>query len=71
MNARLPEYHVAPYGAAKAALTNLAKAVSNEYAAHGASPAEVADCICFLASERAGALTGIDLLVDGGLTPTT
>lgn len=35
LNARLPAGFVAPYSAAKAALTNYAKAVSEEYAAQG------------------------------------
>ena len=32
-----------------------------------ARPHEIADCITFLASERAGYLTGASILVDGGL----
>jgi NAD(P)-dependent dehydrogenase (short-subunit alcohol dehydrogenase family) len=34
------------------------------------TPQEVADLIVFLASERAGNTTGIDYLIDGGLTQT-
>ena len=33
------------------------------------TPEEVADCICFVASPRASAVTGAELVVDGGLTP--
>ncbi len=33
-------------------------------------PAELANCICFLASPRASGVTGTELIVDGGLTPT-
>ena len=33
-------------------------------------PEEIANCICFLASPRASAVTGSELVVDGGLTPT-
>lgn len=34
------------------------------------TPEEVANCICFAASSRASALTGAELVIDGGLTPT-
>jgi len=34
------------------------------------TPEEIANCICFLASSRASAVTGSELVVDGGLTPT-
>ena len=34
------------------------------------TPEEVASCICFVSSPRASALTGTELVVDGGLTPT-
>lgn len=34
------------------------------------TPEEIAHCICFLASSRASAVTGAELVVDGGLTPT-
>ena len=33
-------------------------------------PDEIANCICFLASPRASAVTGSEVVVDGGLTPT-
>jgi NAD(P)-dependent dehydrogenase (short-subunit alcohol dehydrogenase family) len=33
-------------------------------------PAEVADMIAFLASDRAANVTGADIAIDGGLTPT-
>ena len=33
-----------------------------------ALPEEVADVVCFLASERASYLTGITVTVDGGIT---
>jgi NAD(P)-dependent dehydrogenase (short-subunit alcohol dehydrogenase family) len=33
-----------------------------------ALPEEVADVVCFLASERASFLTGITITVDGGIT---
>jgi NAD(P)-dependent dehydrogenase (short-subunit alcohol dehydrogenase family) len=31
-------------------------------------PAEIADAVLFLASERAGAITGESIAVDGGIT---
>jgi NAD(P)-dependent dehydrogenase (short-subunit alcohol dehydrogenase family) len=34
------------------------------------SPAEVAACVAFLASPIAAAVSGVELLIDGGLTPT-
>jgi NAD(P)-dependent dehydrogenase (short-subunit alcohol dehydrogenase family) len=34
------------------------------------NPEEIANCICFIASPRASAVTGAELVVDGGLTPT-
>ncbi|MFK0292830.1 SDR family oxidoreductase [Streptomyces sp. NPDC090442] len=110
------------YGVAKAGLTNLTKALSEEYASHGMravtvspgptrtrnwtdadslagalarsrgigqdellaglpqdagisigriiEPEEVAATIAFLASPRAGAITGSDILVDGGVIKT-
>lgn len=35
-----------------------------------AKPREVADLICFLASPRAGAITGTEYVIDGGTVPT-
>lgn len=35
------------------------------------TPEEVADAIAFLVSPRAASITGVDLLIDGGLTETT
>ena len=35
------------------------------------TPEEVANCICFMVSPRASGVTGAELVVDGGLTPTT
>ena len=35
------------------------------------TPQEVADLVVFLASDRAGNVTGTDVLVDGGMVPTT
>ena len=34
------------------------------------TPAEVADLVLFLASERAANITGADFTIDGGLIPT-
>ena len=34
------------------------------------TPEEIAACICFAASSKASALTGTELVVDGGVTPT-
>lgn len=34
------------------------------------SPDEIANCICFMASPRASAVTGAEIVVDGGLTQT-
>lgn len=36
-----------------------------------AKPAEVADLVAFVASSRAGAVTGAELVIDGGTTPTS
>lgn len=124
INARLPFPMVVDYSAAKAALTNLTKALSEEFAPEGirvnaVSPGpvrtpfwtdpggtadavaqatgtdrdrvldevlpqmmgistgrvseahEVADLAVFLASDRAGNITGADYVVDGGQLKTT
>lgn len=34
------------------------------------TPEEIANCICFVASPRASAVTGAEFVVDAGLTPT-
>jgi NAD(P)-dependent dehydrogenase (short-subunit alcohol dehydrogenase family) len=34
------------------------------------TPEEIADCVCFVASTRASAVTGTEFVVDGGITPT-
>jgi NAD(P)-dependent dehydrogenase (short-subunit alcohol dehydrogenase family) len=34
------------------------------------TPEEIANCICFIASSRASAVTGTELVVDGGITQT-
>ncbi len=119
-----PDAGVLDYGAAKAALVNLAKSLSQEFGPHGirvnsvapgpvatdlwlgqggvaetvakatgtdfetardnvvaaiggfatgkfTEPEEVADVVAFLASERAGNVTGANWLIDGGLIKTT
>jgi NAD(P)-dependent dehydrogenase (short-subunit alcohol dehydrogenase family) len=124
INARLPFPMVVDYSAAKAALTNLTKTLSEEFAGQGVrvnavSPGpvrtpfwtapggfaevvaagagttarealddvvpasmgittgrvteatEVADLVCFLASARAGNITGADFVIDGGQVKTT
>jgi NAD(P)-dependent dehydrogenase (short-subunit alcohol dehydrogenase family) len=122
VNATLPDPTVIDYGAAKAALVNLTKALSKEFGPHGirvnsvspgpvatdlwlgaggvaeviaatagatagsiadaaaaqavtgrfTRPAEVADLVLFLASDRvAGNLTGANVTIDGGFTTET
>jgi NAD(P)-dependent dehydrogenase (short-subunit alcohol dehydrogenase family) len=119
-----PDAGVLDYGAAKAALVNLAKSLSQEFGPHGirinsvspgpvatdlwlgeggvadtvakatgtdfdtaranvvaaiggfatgkfTEPAEVANIVAFLASERTGNVTGANYLIDGGLIKTT
>ncbi|MBB4929925.1 NAD(P)-dependent dehydrogenase (short-subunit alcohol dehydrogenase family) [Lipingzhangella halophila] len=119
-NARFPVGMIAPYSAAKAALTNLGKALAEELTPQGirvntvspgpvrtplwtapdgfaqhmaeqfgttpddfmdralpesmsmttgrvAEPHEVAELVAFLASSRAGSITGSDYVIDGGL----
>lgn len=120
VNAFLPDPTVIDYSAAKAALTNFTKALSQELAPKGirvnsvspgpvstglwlgdtgvaatiahsqgadakaiaeaaaaqmatgrfTGPAEVADLVLLLASERAGNTTGSDFMIDGGLIKT-
>lgn len=120
LNTRLPAGMIAPYSAAKAALTNLSKALSEELAPRGirvntispgpvrtplwtapggfahhiadeagttaqdvmdrllpetmaittgrvSEPDEIADLVLFLASNRAGNITGADYILDGGM----
>ncbi|MFG2828275.1 oxidoreductase [Streptomyces sp. NPDC048434] len=124
VNARLPFPMVVDYSAAKAALSNLTKALSEEFAPRGvrvnavapgpvrtpfwtdpggfaesvaagagstaqaaldevvprqmgistgriSEPQEVADLAVFLASPRAGNITGAEFVLDGGQTKTT
>ncbi|MEV6651718.1 oxidoreductase [Streptomyces sp. NPDC051219] len=124
VNARLPFPTVVDYSAAKAALSNLTKALSEEFAPRGVrvnavapgpvrtpfwtdpgafadavaagagstadealnevvprqmgistgritEPHEVADLVVFLASPRAGNITGAEFLIDGGQIKTT
>jgi NAD(P)-dependent dehydrogenase (short-subunit alcohol dehydrogenase family) len=122
LNARLPMGMIAPYSAAKAALTNFGTALSEELApairvntvspgpvrtpmwtapdgfaemfaaqlsttvddvmdrvlpetmsitaGRVGEPAEVADLVAFLASERAAYITGADHVIDGGMYKT-
>ncbi|WP_407284879.1 oxidoreductase [Streptomyces sp. BP-8] len=124
VNARLPFPMVVDYSAAKAALSNLTKALSEEFAPRGvrvnavapgpvrtpfwtapggfadsvaadagstaqeawdetvprqmgistgriSEPQEVADLVVFLASPRAGNITGAEFVIDGGQIKTT
>lgn len=47
-----------------------AKAAAGSVTGRFTTPQEVADLVVFLASDRAGNLTGADIVIDGGLTPT-
>jgi NAD(P)-dependent dehydrogenase (short-subunit alcohol dehydrogenase family) len=47
-----------------------AKAAAGSVTGRFTRPEEVADLVVFLASERVGNLTGADIVIDGGLTPT-
>jgi NAD(P)-dependent dehydrogenase (short-subunit alcohol dehydrogenase family) len=79
--ARLPGPASLPYAAAKAATTVYSKGLANEVGKHGirvntvvlgrpGQPADVAELVAFLASDRAAFLTGSQYVVDGGSIPT-
>jgi NAD(P)-dependent dehydrogenase (short-subunit alcohol dehydrogenase family) len=53
--------------AAKVAEQAAAGAVTGRFT----QPSEIADLVVFLASDRAGNITGADFVIDGGLTTTT
>ena len=73
------------YDAAKAALLNVSKALSQELGPQGiraqatagmptgrfATPREVATIVALLASPRTANVTGADWVIDGGLIKTT
>jgi NAD(P)-dependent dehydrogenase (short-subunit alcohol dehydrogenase family) len=46
------------------------QAAAGSFTGRFTSPEEIADLVVFLASDRAGNLTGADIVIDGGLTPT-
>jgi NAD(P)-dependent dehydrogenase (short-subunit alcohol dehydrogenase family) len=47
-----------------------AQAAAGSVTGRFTTPQEVADLVVFLASDRAANLTGADIVIDGGLTPT-
>jgi NAD(P)-dependent dehydrogenase (short-subunit alcohol dehydrogenase family) len=47
-----------------------AQAAAGSVTGRFTTPEEVAALVVFLASDRAGNLTGADIIIDGGLTPT-
>ena len=56
-----------PYVASKVAVINIAKTAAQEFAATGV-PADIAEAVVFLASEKASYVKGQALIVDGGFS---